>query len=212
MMKLSKKNAARQSAIHRAIASGKTLGGLLVGLTAATVVGGCKEASPSRTQGSYPRSQQQANATNEDTEEFVTGGAIAEPEPEPTQVKPNAVRERQDKEIVLGGKPLPPSAPPLPQDQYRVKGGDTLTKIAKTHGTTVAELKRLNGFDDVRANKLIAGEIIKVPQSKTNAVREVQGKDFLLRGEPLAPPSQSNAVNEDRSEALSVKGRIQPKK
>jgi hypothetical protein len=42
--------------------------------------------------------------------------------------------------------------------------------------------------------------------SKTNAVREVQCKDFLLRGEPLAPPSQSNAVNEDRSKTLSVKG------
>jgi LysM repeat protein len=193
MMTLSKKNAARQSAIHRAIASGKALGGLLVGLTAATVVGGCKESSPSRTQGSYPRSQQQANATNENTEVFVTEGVIAAPEPEPTQVKPNAVRERQDKEIVLGGKPLPPSAPPLPQDQYRVKGGDTLTKIAKTHGTTVAELKRLNGFDDVRANKLIAGEVIKVPQSKTNAVREVQGKGPVVRGEPMPLPGKPPA-------------------
>ena len=187
MMKLSKKNAARQSAIHRAIASGKALGGLLVGLTAATVVGGCKEASPSRTQGSYPRSQQQANTTNENTEVFVTEGVIAAPEPEPTQVKPNAVRERLDKEIVLGGKPLPPPAPPLPPGQYRVKHGDTLTKIAKTHGTTVAELKGLNSFDDKRANSLISGEIIKVP-------------------------SQPNAVNEDRSGVLSVKGRIQPKK
>ena len=42
-MKLSKKNAARQRILQKAIASGKTLGGLLVGLTAATVVGGCKE-------------------------------------------------------------------------------------------------------------------------------------------------------------------------
>ena len=35
-MKLSKKNAARQRAIQKTIASGKALGGLLVGLTAAT--------------------------------------------------------------------------------------------------------------------------------------------------------------------------------
>ena len=41
-MKLSKKNAARQSAIHRAIASGKTLGGLLVGLAATSAMIGCE--------------------------------------------------------------------------------------------------------------------------------------------------------------------------
>ena len=41
-MKLSKKNAARQSAISKALASGKGLGGLLVGLATA-VVGGCSE-------------------------------------------------------------------------------------------------------------------------------------------------------------------------
>ena len=163
-MKLSKENAARQRALQKAIASGKTLGGLLVGLTAATVVGGCKEPSPARTMGSYPRPQQQANATSENVGEFVTQGAIAVPKtPQPM---PNAVWERQGKEIVLGGKPLPPPAPPLPPGQYRVQYGDTLSKIAKAHGTTVAELKRLNGFDDMRANNLIMGEIIKVPQPK----------------------------------------------
>ena len=168
-MKLSKKNAARQRALQKAIASGKTLGGLLVGLTAATVVGGCKEPSPARTMGSYPRPQQQANATSENVGEFVTQGAIAVPgkiavpKPKTPQPKPNAVRERRGNEIVLGGV-VPP--PPLPPGQYRVQYGDTLSKIAKAHGTTVAELKRLNGFDDVRAKNLIVGEVIKVPQPK----------------------------------------------
>ena len=183
-MKLSKKNAARQRALQKAIASGKTLGGLLVGLTAATVVGGCKDPSPARTMGSYPRPQQQANATNENIDEFFTGGEIAVPEPTPLQPKPNAVRERRGKEIVLGGV-VPP---PLPPGQYRVKYGDTLSKIAKAHGTTVAELKRLNGFDDVRANNLIAGEIIKVPQTKSNTVNEVKGgRRPPLLGAPLPP-------------------------
>ena len=185
-MKLSKKSAARQRVLQKAIASGKTLGGLLVGFTAATVVGGCKDPSPASTMGSYPRPQQQANATSENVGEFATGGVIAEPKPKTPQPKPNAVRERRGKEIVLGGKPLSP--PPLPQGQYRVKYGDTLSKIAKAHGTTVAELKRLNGFDDVRANNLIAGEIIKVPQPKPNTVNEVKGgRRPPLTGEILPP-------------------------
>ena len=162
-MKLSKKNAARQRVLQKAIASGKTLGGLLVGLTAATVVGGCKDPSPASTMGSYPRPQQQANAKGENVGEFTTGGAIAVPEPTPLQPKPNAVREQRGKFPPVRGKVLPP--PPLPPGQYRVKYGDTLSKIAKAHGTTVAELK----------NNLIAGEIIKVPQPKPNTVNEVKG-------------------------------------
>ena len=185
-MKLSKKSAARQRVLQKAIASGKTLGGLLVGFTAATVVVGCKDPSSASTMGSYPRPQQQANATSENVGEFATGGVIVEPKPKTPQPKPNAVRERRGKEIVLGGKPLSP--PPLPQGQYRVKYGDTLSKIAKAHGTTVAELKRLNGFDDVRANNLIAGEIVKVPQSKPNTVNEVKGgRRPPLPGAPLPP-------------------------
>ena len=168
-MKLSKKNATRQRVLQKAIASGKTLGGLLVGLTAATVVGGCKDPSPASTMGSYPRPQQQANAKGENVGEFTTGGEIAVPEPTPLQPKPNAVREQRGKPATMGKMPVRgrmPPAPPLPPGQYRVKYGDTLSKIAKAHGTTVAELKRLNGFDDVRANNLIMGEIIKVPQPK----------------------------------------------
>jgi len=165
-MKLSKKNAARQRDIQKTIASGKALGGLLVGLTAATVVGGCKETSPASTMGSYPRPQQE-NTTNENTEVFVTGGVIAEPEPQPPQPKPL-----------------------LSSGQYRVKDGDSLTKIAKTCGTTVAELKRLNGFDDARADKLIIGEVIKVPSQKPNAVNEDRSKTLSVKGVPLQRSSR----------------------
>ena len=195
-MKLSKKNAARQLAIQKTIASGKALGGLLVGLTAATVVGGCRGPSPARTMGSYPRPQQQANATNENTEVFVTEGAIAVPKTTTPPPMPNAVWEQRDKTItderitmgIMPARGTVPPTPPLPVGLYRVKYGDTLAKIAKAHGTTVAELKRLNGFDDARANSLIMGEVIKVP------------------------PRNSNAVNEGRNRTQSVKGRFPSKK
>jgi hypothetical protein len=107
-MKLSKKNAALQRAMQKAIASGKALGGLLVGITAATVAGGCREHSPASTMGSYPRPQQQANATNENIDEFFTDGEIvrpediAVPEAKPAEPKPNAVQERQCEEVVRG--------------------------------------------------------------------------------------------------------------
>ena len=198
-MKLSKKGAAIQQAIHDALASGKALGGLLVGFAA--TVAGCREGyTPAHTMGRFPDSRYQENTKNEDTEELVTAGVILLPED--NDVKP----EQAD------AVPPPVFMDKLPDGCYRVQIGDTLTQIAKAHGTSVAELKRLNGFDDYRADRIWDGEVIKVPQSKTNAVREVQGKDFLLRGEPLAPPSQSNAVNEDRSKALSVKGRFPSKK
>ena len=193
-MKLSKKNVALLRTIHDALASGKALGGLLVGFAA--TVAGCRESHlPADTMGAVIDPRYQENATNENEKGFVTRGDILEPGETPAQEqepsKTNAIREVQGKEPVLPGEPMPPSgkppAPPLTSGQYRVKHGDTLAKIAKTHGTTVAELRRLNGFDDARANKLIIGEVIKVP-------------------------SQPNAMNEDRNGALSVKGRFPSKK
>ena len=147
-MKLSKKGAAIQRAIHDALASGKALGGLLIGFAA--TVAGCREShSPAHTMGSFPDSRYQENAKNEDAKVFVTEGEIPEPVETPAQEqepsKTNAVREVQGKGPVVRGEPMPlpgkPLAPPLPPGQYRVKHGDTLTKIAKTHGTTIAELK-----------------------------------------------------------------------
>ena len=106
-MKLSKKNAARQRVLQKAIASGKTLGGLLVGLTAAAVAGGCRERSPATTMGSYPNTHCQDNAANEKADEFATEGEIVWPEdiPAPKQELPktNAVNEAEAEPVVMGG-------------------------------------------------------------------------------------------------------------
>ena len=81
-MKLSKKGAAIQRAIHDALASGKALGGLLVGF-AATVAGCGERHTPANTMGKYPSPYYQENATNENTEVFVTEGDIDTPLPVP---------------------------------------------------------------------------------------------------------------------------------
>ena len=97
VMKLSKKNAARQRVLQKAIASGKTLGGLLVGL-AATTVTGCGRHSPASTMGRFPDPHYQENATNENAEVLVTEGEI----PEQKSPLPNAVQEQQREGVIRG--------------------------------------------------------------------------------------------------------------
>lgn len=53
------------------------------------------------------------------------------------------------------------STSPAPAKTYKVLPGDTLTRIAKKYGTTVAELARLNSIAD--PNRLVAGQVIKLP-------------------------------------------------
>ncbi|MBR4257457.1 MAG: hypothetical protein IKQ17_00330 [Kiritimatiellae bacterium] len=94
-MKLSKKNAARQSAIRKALASGKGLGGLLVGLATA-VVGGCSERSPCTTMGDYPAPEQPKNTASETRDASVMGKMILKEdrkEDESPQNTTNAVNE-----------------------------------------------------------------------------------------------------------------------
>lgn len=63
-------------------------------------------------------------------------------------------------------------APPVSKEQaitashseslYVVKSGDTLTRIAKVHGTTVKALKSANGLD---GDRLVVGEKLKIPEA-----------------------------------------------
>ena len=111
-----KDTAAIQRAIHNALASGKALGGLLVGF-AATVAGCGERHSPAHTMGRFPDSRYQENAKNENTEEFVTEGEMPGteevPAQEPEPSKTNAVREVQGKGPVVLGEPMPLPGKPL---------------------------------------------------------------------------------------------------
>ena len=123
-MKLSKKGAAVQRTIHDALASGKALGGLLVGF-AATVAGCGERHTPANTMGRFPDPRYQVNAKNEDAKVFVTEGEIPEPVETPAQEqepsKTNAVREVQGKGPVLRGEPPAPPPPPNAVNEGRSK-------------------------------------------------------------------------------------------
>jgi murein DD-endopeptidase MepM/ murein hydrolase activator NlpD len=57
-------------------------------------------------------------------------------------------------------KPKAPAKPKKAANTYTVIKGDTLTKIAKAHGSTVAELVKLNKIKD--KNKISIGQVLKV--------------------------------------------------
>ena len=85
-MRLSKKGAAIQRAIHDAIASGKALGGLLVGL-ATVAVAGCRDNNSSaHTMGRFPDPRYQDNATRESCGRRAIPGEPPVPQPEETNV------------------------------------------------------------------------------------------------------------------------------
>ena len=86
-MKLSRKNTALQRAIQRTLASGKALGGLLVGLVA--TVAGCRDNSPAHTMGRFPDPRYRENDANENRNQDATPGELSAPQP----VKTNAVNE-----------------------------------------------------------------------------------------------------------------------
>lgn len=58
---------------------------------------------------------------------------------------------------------------------YTIKSGDTLSAIAKEHGTTVDELASLNGIQDV--NKIYAGATLKLPGAEIDNTTDVAAGD-----------------------------------
>lgn len=151
-------------AIEKLVKAGKPLSGLLVGMASSVGIAAESEVKAPRLAG-VPPPPPRVVATNKVSEvhgRMVRGEPVALPGKPPAPVRP---------EVKL---------PPASVELYLVVEGDTLMKIAKRYKTTVAELKRLNGFDDVRANDIKAGEVIRVasepePPVTTNSVNEAEG-------------------------------------
>ena len=64
------------------------------------------------------------------------------------------------KPVVVAPAPAKPVASKPTSVTYTVKSGDTLSKIATQHKTTVAALVKLNGIKD--ANKINVGQVLKL--------------------------------------------------
>ena len=69
-------------------------------------------------------------------------------------------------------------------DTYTVKSGDTLTKIAKAHGTTVKALEVANGLS---TTKIKVGQKLKLP-SKTEAAPVAPAPVPAVESAPVPPP------------------------
>ena len=83
--------------------------------------------------------------------EFFTRTTGDVPNPNPEASSPQA-KPRDD--YMVGRMPGP--------SVYQVRKGDTLHSIAKRHGTTVEQLKKLNGFSDKSASSLKVGQKIRI--------------------------------------------------
>lgn len=66
----------------------------------------------------------------------------------------------------------------MPNNYYIVKSGDTLTKIAKAHNTTVSKLMELNSDTITNKNVIRTGQLIRLPGSVT------------VTEKPVTPPAK----------------------
>ena len=77
---------------------------------------------------------------------------------------------------------------------YKVKKGDTLSKIAKEHNMSLEELLKLNGISRDKANHIVIGQNIKV-----NKETPTQGtsSSFIPQFNFMNFISPNNTVNTD---------------
>lgn len=60
---------------------------------------------------------------------------------------------------------------------YKVKKGDTLSKIAKDHNMSLTELLNLNGISKDKANRILIGQNIKISKSPSSSTSSLKPKD-----------------------------------
>ncbi|GAK71039.1 peptidase M23 family protein [Agrobacterium rubi TR3 = NBRC 13261] len=75
----------------------------------------------------------------------------------------------RDKASAEAGKLTPPGGKPLPPTGgYKVQAGDSLAKIARANGVSVADLKAANGITD---GSVRIGQTLKIPGAGTDGIK-----------------------------------------
>lgn len=95
--------------------------------------------------------------------------------PAPTRGQENNVavlpsqNAARDKASAEAGKLTPPGGKPLPPTGgYKVQAGDSLAKIARANGVSVADLKSANGITD---GSVRIGQTLKIPGAGTDGIK-----------------------------------------
>lgn len=103
-------------------------------------------------------------------EVLLSRGAVPPSSPSPVAARPAvsaapAVITNPEPAVVKPAEPVVPDAPTFAPDgtpTHVIKRGETLTAIARQHGTTVSELLRINKIEDER--KLQIGQTLLLPK------------------------------------------------
>ena len=132
--KLNPKNQASQNKLRKMLAAGLPLSALLTGL-----LGPCEISA------SEPRLVGKPGSVKNSVQQEQPSGK--QPEPKPLAGVP-------PRPVICGEMAAPV--------YYEVREGDTLYAIAKRHGMTVEQLKKLNGFTDKSASELKVGQKIRI--------------------------------------------------
>ncbi|WP_308217623.1 LysM peptidoglycan-binding domain-containing protein [Paenalcaligenes niemegkensis] len=64
----------------------------------------------------------------------------------------------------------------VPEGQYRVQKGDTLTKIARQHGQSVSALMSMNSIRN--PNQIKAGQVLKVKGGASSTAAPAGGRQY----------------------------------
>lgn len=101
----------------------------------------------------------------------------------------------------------PPPAPANSGNTYVVQSGDSLSVVSRRYGTSVSELKKLNGL---RSDRLLVGQILKVPQgsrpgtaSNTSAIEQTSPRSTPVPPRPIPTPVPSQDALDFMSGASS---------
>lgn len=119
------------------------------------------------------RNAARAASDNIDLSKSNNGPAPSRGQEQNVAVLPTQTAAR-DKVSAENGKLTPPGGKPLPPGGgYKVQSGDSLAKVARDHGVSVADLKAANGLAD---GNIRIGQTLTIPGAATDNIKTASVK------------------------------------